>query len=196
MRNFILAIFISIGFAGFAQELNCSVVVNAQLTGNENFQIFKTLEKQLNEFVNKTQWTNKKFLPQELIQCSMVINVTGQSNDAFNASIQVQASRPIFGSSYTTPIYNVNDKDFAFRYVEFQNLNFNKTQYQSNLISVIAFHIYMILGVDADSFELKGGDSYFKQAQTIVGYSQQDNFKGWKIEDGQQSRFTLINNML
>jgi len=185
-----------ISFAGFSQELNCNVVVNAQLTGNENLQIFKTLEKQLNEFVNNTKWTGKSFETQELIDCSMVINVTGQNGDSFNASIQVQSSRPVFGSSYTTPIYNVNDKDFSFKYLEFQNLIYNPNQYESNLISVIAFHVNMILGLDADSFKMNGGDEYFKQAQIIVNYSQQENFKGWKLEDGLQSRFILVDNIL
>jgi len=196
MRNILLGLIMCISFAGFSQELNCNVVVNAQLTGNENLQIFKTLEKQLNEFVNKTEWTKKKFGPQELIECSMVINVTGQSSDLFTASIQVQSARPVYGSTYTTPVYNINDKDFSFRYLEFQNLIYNENQFESNLVSVIAFHIQMILGLDADTFKLRGGDEYFKQAQNIVSFSQQESFKGWKLEDGLQSRFVLIDNIL
>ncbi|MFD2543791.1 DUF4835 family protein [Lacinutrix gracilariae] len=196
MRNILLVLILCIGFVGFSQEINCNVVVNAQLTGNENLQIFKTLEKQLNEFVNKTVWTNKKFAPQELIECSMVINVTGQTSDNFNASIQVQSARPVYGSSYTTPVYNINDKDFTFKYLEFQNLIYNPNQFQSNLVSVLAFHVYMILGLDADTFKLNGGDTYFKQAQNIVNYSQQEGFSGWKLEDGLQTRFVLADNIL
>ncbi|MDO6597183.1 DUF4835 family protein [Oceanihabitans sp. 2_MG-2023] len=196
MRNILLGLIMCISFAGFSQELKCNVVVSAQLTGNENLQLFKTLEKQLNEFVNKTEWTNKKFGPQEQIECSMVINVTGQSNDFFNASIQVQSARPVYGSTYTTPVYNINDKDFSFKYLEFQNLIYNANQFESNLVSVLAFHIYMVLGLDADTFRLKGGEEYFKQAQNIVSYSQQESFKGWKLEDGLQSRFILIDNIL
>jgi len=196
MRKILLIIIMCFCVTGFAQELNCNVVVNAQLTGNENLQVFKTLEKQLNEFVNKTKWTSKTFEPQEQINCSMVINITGQNGDSFSASLQVQSSRPVFGSSYTTPVYNVNDKDFSFKYLEFQNLIYNPNQFESNLISVIAFHVNMIIGLDADSFELNGGDLYFKQAQNIVNYSQQENFKGWKLEDGLQSRFILIDNLL
>lgn len=196
MRNLlILLVFFTTSF-GFSQELNCNVVVNAQLTGNENLQIFKTLEKQLTEFVNKTQWTNRKFKPQERINCNIVINVTGQSGENFDASIQVQSSRPVFGSTYTTPVYNINDKDFSFRYLEFQNLIYNENQYESNLISVLAFHINMVFGLDAETFEKDGGDPYFKQAQRIVNFSQQENYKGWKLEDGLQSRFALIDNIL
>ncbi|WP_242205033.1 type IX secretion system protein PorD [Aestuariivivens insulae] len=196
MRNILFSLLFCIGFTGVAQELNCSVVVNAQQTGNENQSIFKTLEKQLTEFVNNTKWTNKAFGPQERIDCSMVITISDYSGEAFQGSIQVQSSRPVFGSSFTTPIYNFNDRDFSFRYLEFQNLIFNPTQFESNLVSVLAYHIYMILGLDADSFQEQGGDTYFKQAQTIVNYSQQENFKGWKLEDGLQSRFALIDNLL
>ena len=196
IRNILVLLLFFIVFSGVSQELNCTVVVNAQQTGNENFPIFKTLEKQLNEFINNTKWTNKNFAPQERIQCSMFINISNYSGESFQASLQVQSSRPVYGSSFTTPIYNFNDGDFNFRYLEFQNLIYNPTQFESNLISVLAFHIQIILGLDADSFALDGGAEYYKQAQIITNYSQQGNFPGWKLEDGLQSRFALIDNIL
>lgn len=196
MRNILILFFFVFIFNGFSQELNCNVVVNAQLTGNENFPIFKTLEKQLIEFINNTKWTNKTFKSQERIDCSMVVNVSAYSGESFQASLQVQSSRPVYGSSFNTPVYNFNDKDFNFQYLEFQNLIFNPSQFESNLISVLAFHVYMILALDADSFTEKGGDDYYKQAQIILNYSQQGNFKGWKLEDGLLSRFALIDNVL
>ena len=196
MRNLLIILCLSIGCVLGAQELNCTVVVNAQQTGNENLQIFKNLEKQLTEFINNTKWTKKTFASQELINCSMNIIISEYSGETFNASIQVQSSRPIYGSSYSAPIYNLNDQDFTFNYLEFQNLIYNPTQYTSNLISVIAFHVYMILALDADAYEKEGGQPYYKQAQTILNYSQQENFRGWKLEDGLQSRFVLIDNVL
>lgn len=196
MRNVFIVLFFSIVSVAFGQELNCNVVVNAQLTGNENVQVFKTLEKQLTEFINNTQWTNRGFKIDERINCSMVITVQDYSSDVFKATLQVQSSRPVYGSSYSTPVYNFNDKDFTFRYVEYQNLNFSTTQFQSNLISVLAFHVYMIIGLDADTFEQNGGDAFLKQAQTIVNYSQQESYKGWKLEDGLQTRFMLIDNLM
>lgn len=196
MRNLLIvcSFFCSVVF--HAQELICDVVVNAQQTGNENVQVFKTLENQLNEFINNTQWTNKNFGSQERINCSMVINIDNYDSDVFQASLQIQSSRPIFNSSYSSPIYNFNDRDFTFQYLEFQNINFNATQFESNLVSVIAYHIYIILAMDADSFSLNGGEDYYRQARTILNYSQQSNFKGWKPEDGLQSRFTLIDNIM
>lgn len=196
MRRLILILFLSASLFSFSQELNCEIVVNAQQTGNENLPVFKTLEKQLKEFINNTKWTNKVFTPQERINCSMVINVTAYNNDSFIASLQIQSSRPVFNSSYVTPVYNYNDGDFAFRYVEFQDLIFNKNQFVSNLVSVLAFHVYMILGIDADTFALKGGEEYYKQAEIILNYSQQENFRGWNLADGRQTRYILITNTL
>ncbi|MCF7568189.1 DUF4835 family protein [Sabulilitoribacter arenilitoris] len=197
MRNILIVLLVCFGFNSFSQELNCKVVVNSLQTGNQNLQVFKTLEKQLNEFLNNTTWTNKTYGNQERITCSMLISITNYSGgETFQGTLQVQSSRPIFGSSYSSPLYNFNDKDFTFRYLEFQNLIFNPTQFDSNLISVLTFHVYMILALDADSFSEKGGDPYYSQAQIITNYSQQENFKGWKIEDGLQSRFALIDNVL
>ena len=196
MRKILVVLFMCIGMLNYAQELRANLVVNAQLTGNENFQVFKTLEKQLKEFVNNTQWTNKTFLPQERIDCNIVLNITEFTGDLYRGNLQVSSSRPVFGSTYSTPVYNVKDEDFSFRYLEFQNLIYNPVQFETNLISVIAFHIQILLGLDADSFSPNGGQNYFKQAQTILNYSQQENFKGWKLEDGLQSRFVLIDNLL
>ncbi|HIC31447.1 MAG TPA: DUF4835 family protein [Flavobacteriaceae bacterium] len=197
MRNiFIFLILITCNVSLFAQEFNANVVVNAQLTGNENLQQFKTLENQLKEFISNTKWTNKTFQPQERINCNLVININEYSGNNYSATLQIQSSRPVFGSTYTTPVYNINDKDFSFEYVEFQNLIYNPNQYVSNLISVLSFHVYMILGMDADSFKKNGGDTYFKQAQNISNFSQQTGYSGWKLEDGLQSRFALIDNLM
>lgn len=197
MHNKFLFIVFLFSFCLNSQELNCNIIVNAQQTGNENVQVFKTLEKQLNEFVNNTRWSSKIFEIQERIECSMVINIQNYQSDAFQASIQIQSARPVYNSFYSSTVYNFNDKDFNFNYLEYQNLNFNTTQFESNLVSVIAFHVHMILGMDADTYELNGGSSYYKQARDIVNYSQQSGFKGWEPPiGGAQTRSALINNIL
>ena len=197
MRRLILLVAIFTSIYGSSQELNCAVVVNAQQTGNENVQVFKTLEKQLNEFVNNTRWTDKTFKTQERIECSMVITVQDYQSDTFQASIQIQSARPVHNSSFSSSVYNFNDKDFTFKYLEYQNLNFNPTQFQSNLISVLTFHVYMILGLDADTFELNGGDIHYKPARDIANYSQQGNVPGWAPpKGGDQTRRVLIDNVL
>jgi hypothetical protein len=196
MRKYIVILLSLMVTMAWSQELNCNVVVNAQKTGNENVQVFKTLERQLREFVNNTQWTNKSYKNQERIDCSMVVTIENYDTDRFQATLQIQASRPVFGSTYGSPTYNYNDKEFDFQYLEFQNFVYNPTQFESNLVSILSFHVYMILGIDADTFSPNGGDEYFQQAQTILNYSQQNNAKGWKLEDGRQTRFILIDNML
>jgi len=197
MRKFLTYFILFFSSFVFAQELNCNVVVIAQQTGNENVQVFKTLEKQLKEFVNNTRWTNRSFELHERLDCSMIINIQSYDSDTFQASIQVQSARPIYNSTYISTVYNFNDKDFNFKYLEYQNLNFSPTQFESNLISVIAFHVYMILGVDADTFELYGGDQYYEQARDIANYSQQGNVQGWAPpKGGDQTRRVLIDNVL
>jgi hypothetical protein len=196
MHKYLYIFLILVVTMSWSQELNCNVVVNAQQTGNENVQVFKTLERQLREFVNNTQWTNKSYKNQERIDCTMVVTIVDYDTDRFQATLQVQASRPVFGSTYGSPTYNFNDQDFDFQYLEFQNFVYNPTQFESNLISVLSFHVYMILGLDADTFSPNGGDEHFQQAQTILNYSQQNNAKGWKLEDGRQTRFILIDNIL
>lgn len=180
-----------------SQELNCKVSINSnQITGSDR-QIFQTLEKAVNEFINNTKWTNKSFKKQEKIQCSLIINISEQSgNNTFKSNIQLQVVRPVFNSTYLTPILNYQDDDVDFIYEEFQPLIYNETSYQSNLTSLLSFYVHIILGFDQDSFSLKGGDDYFKKAEQILLIAQQGGHKGWNSLDGNKSRFQLIDNIL
>jgi hypothetical protein len=126
----------------------------------------------------------------------MFITILSNNSDQFTASIQVQSSRPIYNSSYSSPVLNYNDKDFNFRYTEFENLIFSPTAFESNLVSVLSFYSYMILALDADTFELEGGSRNFEIAQNIANVAQQSGSKGWSQLDGNQNRFFLINDML
>ena len=172
-----------------AQEINSSVSINADQTGQPNLQVFKTLETQLVEFINTTKWTDKDFKNQEKIDCNMSIIITNFEANVFQATIQIQASRPVYRSSYSTPIYNYNDKQFNFTYFEFESLTFNINSFGSNLTSVIAFHVYTILGLDASTFTLDGGREYFDIAKQIVNNAASSGSQGWKSSDGTQSRF-------
>ncbi len=196
MRN-ILSLFLVLIFSfSQAQELNCTVTVNAQKLTNANQSVFKTLETALNEFVNRTQWTSQTFKQNEKINCSMYITISSNNSDQFVATIQVQSSRPIHNSSYASPILNFNDKDFSYKYAEFESLNYNPTAFESNLVSVISFYSYVILGMDADSFVAESGNTYFETAQNISNVAQQSGYKGWTQADGNQSRYFLINDLL
>ena len=196
MRNILTLFLVLIFSCAQAQELDCTVTVNAQKLTNVNQSVFKTLETALNEFVNRTQWTSQTFKQNEKINCSMYITISSNNSDQFVATIQVQSSRPIHNSSYASPILNFNDKDFSFKYAEFESLNYNPTAFESNLVSVISFYSYVILGMDADSFVVESGNTYFETAQNISNVAQQSGYKGWTQADGNQSRYFLINDLL
>lgn len=196
MRNIFSLVFVFIFGFTQAQELNCVVTVNADKVVNANNQIFKTLEKSLNDFINTTDWTGQAYKQNEKINCSMFITVSAFDSNQFTATIQVQSARPIFNSSYSSPVLNYNDKDFNFSYVEFQNLTYNPTTFDSNLVSVLAFYSYMIIGMDADTFAPLGGSKYLEMAQDVSNIALQGGYKGWSQADGNQNRYFLINDML
>ncbi len=189
---FVLMTFVN----GLAQELNCKVIVNYDKITNANTQIFKSLESSLNDFMNKSVWTEKPFENQERISCSMFITINAYDNNNFDATLQVQSSRPVYNSSYTSTLLNINDKDFQFQYVEFQQMYFNPNSFDSNLMSTLAFYAYMILGVDAESFELDGGNNYFQKAQEIVNLAMPSGGKGWSQSEKTNNRYYLVNDML
>ena len=193
--------FIFLFFIGFntiySQELNCKVtVISSQIAGSDK-QVFSTLEKAVNEYMNNTKWTKKSFKKQEKIQCSITLNITDYSGSKhFKGDMQIQVVRPVYNSTYQTPVLSYKDDDIDFIYEEFQPLVYNETSYESNLVSLLSFYAYAILGFDADSFALNGGDVYFKKAQNILLTAQQGGHKGWNSLDGNKSRFQLITDVL
>lgn len=180
----------------YGQELNCEVIVNAEQTGSSNVAVFRTLQNSLSEFINQTKWTNRELEPHQRIQCSMFINITGYEGDSFSGTIQVQSSRPVYGSTMVSPIFNFNDEQFEFSYTEYEPLNYNANQFSSNLVSVVSFYVMTILGLDADSFEEEGGTSFFQEANQIVNTAQQGGNLGWKATDGTRSRYRLNADLL
>jgi hypothetical protein len=190
MRNLLLIFTIFVcGSICCAQELNASVTVDAEQTGQQNNQVFRTLGQQITEFINNTSWTNDKFLNQERINANFTLIISTYDGTSFSGSLQVQASRPVFNSTYTSPLYNYNDRQVAFSYKEFEPLVFNVNQYDSNLVFLIAYHVYTILGLDASTFEQNGGDEYFEIAKQITNTASTGSFAGWKATDGTQSRY-------
>ncbi|GGE15795.1 type IX secretion system protein PorD [Psychroflexus salis] len=181
-----------------AQEFDCQVVVDAQQTGKLQLTIFDNLEKAIQEFVNQKKWTDKRFEDHQKLRCSMFILITSYDSDFFTGSIQFQSSRPVFGSDHSTPILNVNDRSFSFRYTEFQPLNFNPNSFETNLMSVIAYYLNTSLGLDADTFEPFGGTAYFEQAQQIANAAQSANASGWggRGGSGDFNRFNLNRDLL
>lgn len=189
LRNLLLLFFCLCSVFVEAQELNATVTIDAEQTGQPNAQVFRTLKDQLTELLNETQWTNRTFTNQERIDCNFTLILQGFESTSFSGSLQVQSSRTVFGSTYDSPVYNYNDRQFVFEYSEFQPLVFNINNFDSNLVSVLAYHVYTIIGLDADTFAPFGGDPYFAQARQIVNTAASSSFQGWKAVDGTQSRY-------
>lgn len=180
-----------------AQEINCSITVNSDQVGQTNQQIFRTLERSLNDFVNKNKWTTRVYTEGERVNARMFITVEEYESNRFQANIQVQSSRPVFNTSYESPVFNYKDDAFNFEYIEFQPLVYNPNLFDSNLVGVIAYYVYIILGMDADTFALEGGTEYYEQAQQIVTQAQGSSFGGWsQTATDNRTRFQLVDNLL
>jgi hypothetical protein len=197
MRNFVaIFIFVFFSMALGAQEMNCIVTVNADQVSQTNKQIFRTLERSLSDLVNKTQWTNKAYQENERVNSRMFITVTNYDNNRFKATVQLQSNRPVFNTSYESPVFNYKDNQFNFEYIEFQPLTYNENIFDSNLVGVVSYYVYIMLGLDADTFALEGGTPYFKQAQKIVAQAQGSNVAGWNQSSSERTRFELVDNIL
>lgn len=181
----------------FAQELNAQVQVNYQNIGGSNLQLYRTLEKSLKDFINNTSWTGKKLQNFEKIKCSFAIVLTEKSGNNFKGTLVVQSVRPVYGSQYESPILNINDTNFSFEYIENQNMIFNERQFSGkNLIDVLSFYVYLILGYDADTFQMKGGTPWFDKAMKITQNSQNQNYAGWSQIESPRNRGVLISSIL
>lgn len=190
--------------AAQAQEIQAKVtILSQQLSTAVNKNIFNTLQNQLTNMINSRKWTKDVFQPQEKIQANFLINLQSVIEDnVYKGTLTIQAARPVFNASYQSPLINFQDIDLVFKYVEYQSVDFNETNVSgsnslaANLPAVMAFYVYMILGLDYDSFELKGGDPHFKKALYIVSNAPEEtNITGWKAFDGNRNRYWLANNV-
>lgn len=188
-----------------AQELQAKVTVLAQQVSTQvDKKIFNTLQTQLTNLLNNRKWTSDTYQPQERIQCNFLLNVNNtDQQDVYSATLTVQAARPVYSSSYQSAIMNFQDADITFKYIEYQPVEFNENRVAgsdplaANLTATIAYYVYVILGLEYDSFSPKGGVDYFKQAQNIVTNSPESrNITGWKAFDGQRNRYWLTENIM
>lgn len=188
-----------------AQELKARVTVVATRVGNNvNRNAFQTLQTALNNFLNNRKWTADTYAPNERIECNFLLNLESTNEvNVYTASLTIQSARPVFNSSYLSPIINYKDDNVTFKYQEFQQLEFNENRVTgndpliSNLTAVFAYYAYMIIGFDGVSFAPHGGDTYFQKAQNIVNNAPDGrSISGWKVFDGIRNRYWLAENML
>lgn len=182
----------------FSQELLATVQVNSQLLGGSNQSAYKALEKSLRDFINNTSWTGKRLQNFEKIKSNFAIVISERDGNRFKGSIVVQAVRPVFNTTYESPLLNLQDTRFSFDYVENENLIFNERQFSGkNLIDVISFYVYVILGMDADSFQSMAGTQWYQKAQQIAQNGESQNtYDGWKQINEPRSRSILIKEIM
>lgn len=193
MRNFFVMICLcSMVNMLSAQELDCRITVNSDNIEGTNKDIYTELGNRLTEFMNSRRWTDAIFQNEERINCSFIITITSAAGDNYSGNLQVQSNRPVFNSSYTTPLFNFKDENFKFTYAQADRLEFNENTYESNLMSVMAFYVNVILGLNFDSFSRCGGTKYFEKAEAIAALAQSSDDLGWKAFQSDKNRYAII----
>jgi len=180
------------------QELKCNIQIVSEQVQGTNKKVFETLQQALYEFVNNRNWTNHVFSNEERIECNMLFNIQDHSGNDFKGTLQVQSRRPIYNSTFNSVLFNYFDQNVSFTYVEFESLEFSESSFTSNLTSVVAYYVYIILGLDYDTYNFKGGTELFRKAETIVNNAQNAKEKGWKPFEASnnKNRYWLVQNIL
>ncbi len=202
---FFIAIGLMIGSLALGQELNARISVNSsQVSSQVDRKVFQNLQTSLNTLLNNRKWTSLNVQPNERIECNFLLTLLeAQVDNVYKASLTIQAARPVYNTSYQTPLINFIDESVTFRYVEFQQIEFNENRVggtdalSSNLTAVLAYYVYIILGLDHNSYALRGGDPYFQKAQSIVNNSPEGrDISGWRAFDNLRNRYWLIENLV
>ncbi len=185
-----------------AQELHCTVNINADQVDGSNKQMFQTLQQAISDFINTTRWTSLVFSETERIECTMMMIVNSVTTEGLiNASLQVQSRRPVFGTTYSTPLLNLKDDDCTFTYHEFDRIEYQPNQFTTNIASIIAYYCYLIIGTDLDSYSKLGGTICYQVCEEIANTargSSMDNSEqgGWKATSKKKNRYQIISNLM
>lgn len=174
-----------------AQELNAKVTINTSKIQSADSDLFTTLQDNITQFLNDNKWTDATFRPNERIDCTFTLTVNSVDGASITGDLQITSRRPTYNSSYITPIFNFKDVDISFDYNR-ETLEFNETNLTSNLVAIMSFYSYIIIGLDFDTFSLNGGRPYFEKAMSIANAAQSfSNVKGWRAFDSDRNRYAL-----
>lgn len=196
MRRVSIVFLILVSLNSFAQELNCSVSINASQIQTSDAGVFNDMENAIEQFMNGRKWTNDTYKNHEKIVCNVLITITKMpSIGSFSASVQVQSARPVFNSSYTSLLFNFADREWEFEYIESMPLEYNDNTFTTNLTSMLAFYAYLIIGLDYDSFSELGGTPYFQRALSVVNNAQQSGLPGWQAIGSNRNRYWIVENL-
>ena len=199
MKNVFLTLvsFVLGSVVSMAQELNCSITVNADNVPGTSKDMYKDLESALADFFNTHKWTDAVFQKEERIDVTFTLYID-QSSEANGGKqtgmLSVTASRPVFNTSYTTPLFNYQDNNFTFNYNPGDRIDYSEGDYDvsQNLMAVLAFYVNIVLGLEFDSFSPLGGTSFFEKAEMISAAARSSDDEGWKAFAKNDNRYSLI----
>ncbi len=177
-----------------AQELNCNVEINSDKVSNANKEIFSTLQEAISEYMNTNKWTDAQFGVNEKIQCKLYFTIStyNDGTNQMSGDLQIQSQRPVYNSSYITTIINFKDTKIDFAYEQNEPLVFSEQDMQSNLTAILNYYAYMIIALDFDTFELRGGDPYYEKAANVVRMAQSTGESGWKAFEDTKNRSAVV----
>ncbi len=181
-----------------AQELQAKVTINRNQIQGTDASVFESLQQTLEQFINDRQWTNLQFQKNERIVCNFNITVTkyNQDDNAFTCTALIQANRPVYNSSYTSTLYNNKDNDFNFQFSQFDQLEFNEEVIDNQLVALVAYYAFLIIGLDLDSFAPMGGEDVLQRCMNLANNAQNLNYPGWKAFDNDRNRYAIISDYL
>ena len=197
-KFFILVIFLIITHSLKSQDILANVVVNSDLISQTNKSIFNNLQKEISNLINTRSWSGKNLANNEKLKINLLINVLSFSDNKFSANFEFQSMRPVLNSTFQTPIFNYVDTNFEFTFEEYQTLYFVENKFESNLVSLISFFMFVISGLDNDSFILNSGNKHYDKAQEILNLaSQSSSPRSWQpsSNNGRLNKFWLIENL-
>lgn len=175
-----------------AEELNCTVEVNAEQVEGSNKEVFKTLQSAITDYMNTTKWSNTQFSPNEKIECKLFFTIKKYENEVMSGDLQIQSSRPVYNSSYTTTLINFKDSKIEFPYRENDPLIHSENTMENNLTAILDFYANLILAIDFDSFSRKGGEPFYEKADAIVQMAQSAGESGWKAFEDNKNRAAVL----
>lgn len=177
---------------GMAQELNCVVEVNSQKIEGSSKSVFQTLQQAMTEYMNETKFSNATFSNVEKLDCRLYLTVSEYADDRITGDLQVQLSRPVYNSSYTTTLFNFKDNKVSFEYREGEPIIFNETTVEDNLTALLNYYAYLFLALDFDSFSPQGGQIFYDRAASIVQAAQSMGEIGWKAFEDPKNRSGVL----
>lgn len=185
-------LFLFFANTAWSQELNCTVEVNSDQVQGTNKQVFNTLKEAISQYMNENHFTNAQYAANEKIDCQLYFTIKEQNDNTFSGDLQIQATRPVYNSSYITTLINFKDSKIEFDYQENEPLIFSPSTFESQLTAILNYYAYLILAIDSDSFQLNGGDPYYQAMEQIVQMGQSSGETGWKAFEDSKNRAAVL----